>query len=41
MEANMKTLEASYKYMMDNGFAHPDAKYIELTKEQHAAAGVA
>lgn len=39
LEANMKTLEASYKYMMDNGWAHPDAKFIELTKEQHAAAG--
>ncbi len=37
----MKTLEASYKYMMDQGWAHPDAKYVALTQEEHDAAAIA
>lgn len=38
LEANMKTLEASYKYMMDKGWAHPDAKFIDVSSELAAAA---
>jgi len=30
LEANMKTLEASYQYMIDQGWAHADAKPIAI-----------
>ncbi len=30
LEANMKTLEASYKYMIDKGWAHPDADPVKI-----------
>ena len=33
LEANMKTLEASYQYMIDKGWAHKDAKVIKIDLE--------
>ena len=33
LEANMKTLEASYQYMIDQGWAHKDAKVIKIDLE--------
>jgi len=33
LEANMKTLEASYQYMIDQGWAHKDAKVVKIDLE--------
>jgi len=33
LEANMKTLEASYQYIIDQGWAHKDAKTIKIDLE--------
>ena len=41
LEANMRTLYATYKYVIDQGWAHPDAVLVDEEELVASTTGVA